>query len=104
MFNPPTNLGDYFYLNPYNCLLALSESLTSIGVSRVELTISTTDNGIPPRSSNINARVTIIIVRNENDPFFLNTPYITTIPETESPGSVVITVTARDNDNVVSEK
>ena len=64
--------------------------------------VTATDDGLPNRSSTINARVTINIIRNENDPFFVNTPYVTTIPETTGLGNVVITVTARDNDNFVS--
>ena len=103
VFNPPTNLQDYFYINPYTCLLTLRESLTTIGVSQVLLTVRATDDGIPPRSSSLNARVTINIIRNENDPFFVNTPYVTTISETTVIGTRVITVTARDNDNLVSQ-
>ena len=102
MFNQPNNLIDYFYLNPYTCLLTLRESLVTIGVSQVEMFVTATDDGLPNRSSTINARVTINIIRNENDPFFVNTPYVTTIPETTGLGNVVITVTARDNDNFVS--
>lgn len=101
VFNQPANLGDYFYLNPYTCLLTLRESLTTITVSTVELFISATDDGLPNLSATFNARVVINIVRNENDPFFVNTPYVTTIPETTALGTVVITVTARDNDNLV---
>lgn len=100
--NQPQNLGDYFYLNPFNCLLTVRESLTTIGVNVVEMIVSGRDNGIPNRSTNINARVTINIYRNENDPFFVNTPYIRTIPETTQIGNTVLTVTARDNDDLVS--
>jgi len=102
LFNQPNNLIDYFYLNPYTCLITLRESLVTIGVSQVEMFVTATDDGLPNRSSTINARVTINIIRNENDPFFVNTPYVTTIPETTGLGNVVITVTARDNDNFVS--
>lgn len=102
VFNPPSNLDQYFYLNPYTCLLTVRESLTTIGVNEVRLSVTATDNGIPNRSSTFNAIVTINIIRNENDPFFVNTPYITTIPETTTLGSLVLTVTARDNDNIVS--
>lgn len=101
VFNQPANLIDYFYLNPFTCLLTLRESLVTIGVTQVEMLFSATDNGLPNLSSNINARFTLTIIRNENDPFFVNTPYVTTIPETTALGTVVITVTARDNDDLV---
>jgi hypothetical protein len=68
----------------------------------VLINVRATDDGIPPRTSNFNARVTLTIIRNENDPFFVNTPYETTIPETTQLGTNVLTVTARDNDNLVS--
>ena len=96
------NLRDWFYLNPYNCLLTLSQSLTTIGVSQVEMDIQGTDNGFPPRSATTIARVTINIFRNQNDPFFVATPYVTTIPETTVVGSNVLTVSARDQDDFVS--
>ena len=95
------NLIDWFYLNPYNCLLTLRESLTTISVSQVELDIQATDNGIPPRSAVTIARVTINIFRNQNDPFFVPSNYVTTIPETTAIGSNVLTVSARDTDDLV---
>lgn len=102
VFNQPTNLAEYFYLNPYECLLTLRESLTTIGVNSVVLTVQATDDGIPQRLATFNAQVTIDIIRNENNPFFISTPYETTIPEDRQLGSLVLTVTARDNDNNVS--
>ncbi|WAQ96421.1 FAT4-like protein [Mya arenaria] len=102
VFQPPTNLEDYFYLNPYTCLLTVRQSLTTIGVGAVSMTVRATDDGIPPRSSAVNAQVRINIIRNENDPAFINTPYIRTISETTSVGTSILTVTATDQDNVVN--
>ena len=65
--------------------------------------VQATDNGIPPRSANTIARITINIFRNENDPFFVPPNYVTTIPETTEIGSNVLTVSARDTDDLVSD-
>ena len=98
---PNTDLLDWFYLNPYNCLLTLRESLTTLGASVVEMDVQATDDGLPPRTAGLIARVTINIFRNENDPFFVATPYVTTIPETTSIGETVLSVSARDTDDLV---
>ena len=101
-FNLNVDLLDWFYMNPYTCLLTLRQSLVSLGASVVEMDVRATDDGIPPRTSQGIARITINIFRNENDPFFVTTPYVTTIPETTEIGTNVITVSARDTDDLVS--
>ncbi|KAJ8318063.1 hypothetical protein KUTeg_003154 [Tegillarca granosa] len=66
------------------------------------ITVSVTDNGIPPRVCTFPAQVTIQVLRNQFDPFFLNEPYVTTIPETTNIGVNVLQVTARDQDTGTS--
>jgi len=97
----PANLRDYFHLNPYTCLLTVRQSLTTIGISAITMQVRATDDGIPAKQSTRDATVRINIIRNENDPYFINTPYETTVQETDSVGTSVITVTARDDDNLV---
>ncbi|WAQ96546.1 FAT4-like protein, partial [Mya arenaria] len=102
VFPQPSNLADY--LNPYTCLLTLRESLRTIGVNTVAMTVRATDDGIPNRQSSINAQITININRNENDPFFINTPYVRTIPETTQLTTSVLRVTANDADNINNQQ
>ncbi|WAQ95445.1 FAT4-like protein [Mya arenaria] len=104
VFPQPSNLADYFYLNPYTCLLTLRESLRTIGVNTVAMTVRATDDGIPNRQSSINAQITININRNENDPFFIGTPYVTTIPETTQLTTSILRVTANDADNINNQQ
>lgn len=59
-----------------------------------------TDNGIPTRQALSPAIVSLTVLRNQFDPFFVSSPYVATIPETTSTGSSVLQVTARDQDTV----
>ncbi|KAJ8316548.1 hypothetical protein KUTeg_005899, partial [Tegillarca granosa] len=83
-------------------LLTLARTLTSITTNQFQITVSVTDNGIPPRVCTFPAQVTIQVLRNQFDPFFLNEPYVTTIPETTNIGVNVLQVTARDQDTGTS--
>ena len=42
--NNNQNLANYFYLNPYTCLLTVQVSLTTIGTNQVILNIQARDN------------------------------------------------------------
>ena len=91
--NNNQNLANYLYLNLYTCLLTVQVSLTTKW-------FWTSRPGIIRQAVN-NARVVINIFRNENDPFFINTPYRTTISESSQLGTSVLTVSARDSDDAV---
>lgn len=96
----PASGSDYFYLNLDSGMITVARPLTGTNVNTFQITISVTDNGYPPRSSITPAIVTVQVLRNQFDPFFLNTPYSVTIPETTSISSSIIQVTARDQDTV----
>ena len=59
------------------------------------------DGGSPSRSSLQNARVTVIVVRNDNPPYFVNLPYEVRINETVDTTLPFFRVLARDNDTTV---
>ena len=48
------------------------------------------------------ATVTVVVIRNENTPFFINEPYSRLIQENLPTGTSIYQVTARDNDAAVS--
>ncbi len=68
----------------------------------MQLTIQARDKGFPPLSSQQNARVTVNVARNLNDPQFEGTPYNAAINRDVEVGSEVKEVRAKDNDNSVS--
>lgn len=100
----PTGLEDFFYVNFDTGLITVARMLTQTQVNSIQMTFTVTDNGIPARSSNTPAIVSIQILRNQFDPFFINTPYITTIQETTPIGTSVLRVTASDQDQVGTQK
>ncbi|GFS23625.1 protocadherin Fat 4, partial [Elysia marginata] len=60
--------------------------------------VQATDMGPVPKTSVVNARVSVDVIRN-TAPFFLNTAsYLVSIPETQPEGSSVYAVTFSDND------
>ncbi|XP_076458559.1 protocadherin Fat 1-like [Babylonia areolata] len=97
-----------FYVNSITGEVSLSRAVQQDSLTNFyELFITATDEGIPPRSATVDARVQITVTRNQNDPFFINTPYAVTIPESQSAGSSIFRITASDSDstapfNVVS--
>ena len=48
------------------------------------------------------ATVTVVVIRNENTPYFINEPYSRLIQENLPTGTSIYQVTARDNDDAVS--
>ena len=68
----------------------------------LQLFVTAVDEGVPSRTSSVEARVQISITRNENDPLFFNTPYDVTIPESEAVGTSIYSVTVSDADTTVS--
>lgn len=96
----PTGLEDFFYVNFDTGLITVARMLTQTQVNSIQMTFTVTDNGIPARSSNTPAIVSIQILRNQFDPFFINTPYLTSIQENVPIGTSVLTVTASDQDQV----
>ncbi|KAK3584482.1 hypothetical protein CHS0354_018067 [Potamilus streckersoni] len=99
-FIPPAAVN-YFGLNTYTCRITVIKSLLDLGLGSVQIIVTGADNGLPSRSSFNQAVVNISIIRNENDPVFIGTPYQTTIPETAAiDGSTILRVTALDPDSV----
>ena len=64
------------------------------------MAIVANDNSNPAKSGFVEAFITII--RDQFPPFFINEPYRQTLDERTSIGSSVYTVSAQDNDLVVS--
>ena len=60
-----------------------------------------TDQGTPSLSSQ-EANVTVIVSRNLFPPVFIDLPYSTVLEENVQPGRLAYTVTAVDNDSIVS--
>ncbi|KAL3878042.1 hypothetical protein ACJMK2_035678, partial [Sinanodonta woodiana] len=97
----PPAATDYFGLNTYSCRITVIKSLLDLGLGSVQIIVTGADNGLPSRSSFNQAVVNISIIRNENDPVFISTPYNTIIPETTAiDGSTILRVTAADPDSV----
>ena len=60
-----------------------------------------TDGGKPQRSADLNAIVSVTVLRNDHGPYFINIPTAVDIDETDT--TVFYTVIARDNDTTVSK-
>lgn len=60
--------------------------------------------GTPSLSANVDATVTISVVRNLQTPYFLQSSYVTTIQENQVTGTSVLQVSARDDDTTVSSQ
>lgn len=67
----------------------------------LQIRISVSDQGQPPRTATNQAVVNITIIRNQQAPIFFNSEYSVTIQETASIGSNVQTVSASDADTSV---
>ena len=93
-FKPFLNIKNIFIRNKYNIFYSNS----------FQLSVTATDIGSPPFTAPEAATVQITVTRNRNAPQFFNTPYITTIQETEAIGSQIIKVDVLDSDTVVSIK
>lgn len=70
--------------------------------SAVQIRISLSDQGQPPRSASNQAVVNVTIIRNQQAPIFFSSEYRVTIQETASIGTSVQTVSASDADTNVS--
>lgn len=68
----------------------------------MQLIIGAYDLGTPSRSANIDATVTLSVVRNLQTPYFLQSNYVTTIQENQATGTSILQVSARDDDTTVS--
>ena len=60
------------------------------------------DNGSPSLCAINNAQVSVFVMRNDNEPYWVNLPNITSINENLPAGSAIFTLLARDNDTTVS--
>lgn len=70
--------------------------------SAVQIRLSLSDQGQPPRSASNQAVVNVTIIRNQQAPIFFSSEYRVTIQETASIGTSVQTVSASDADTNVS--
>ena len=68
----------------------------------VQIRISVSDQGQPPRTATNQAVVNVTIIRNQQAPIFFSAEYRVTIQETASIGTSVQTVSASDADTSVS--
>ncbi|KAK7482291.1 hypothetical protein BaRGS_00026419 [Batillaria attramentaria] len=89
---------EYFRVDPRTCVLSLTKSLTldPDNTNPYLVTIRITDDGQPPKTSDVT--VTVNVPRDIFDPRFLNLPETRTIPEGQAPGTLVLDVNAQDND------
>ncbi|XP_041364041.1 cadherin-23-like [Gigantopelta aegis] len=94
----PQEGTNFFYLNSETGLITATRPLTETASNGFMFIIHSYDNGSPIRQSNTNAQVTISIDRNQFGPQFVGEPYETTIRETLTISSSVLTLSARDSD------
>jgi len=64
----------------------------------LQLTVRAYDLGTPQRETNQRASVSVSILRNNNPPVFIFTPYSTTISKDQGTTNSIYTVTANDAD------
>ncbi|GFN78435.1 protocadherin fat 4, partial [Plakobranchus ocellatus] len=98
----PEEGNNFFFLNGDTGVFSAARPLTETATNTFTFTVVVTDDGLPPLSSVVNAQITVTIDRNLFAPVFFNTPYAVTIQETESVGSNILQVSARDDDPVGS--
>ena len=60
------------------------------------------DNGSPSLCAINNAQVSVFVMRNDNEPYWVNLPNTTSINENLPAGSSIFTLLARDDDTTVS--
>lgn len=99
-FGQNTLAAQYFTVNSGTGAITLRQSLLNDNsdTRRYTFTVSITDNGVPVRAAATVANVEINVIRNTAPPFFVNTPYDTSIDYTETTGALIFTAAAQDND------
>ena len=99
-----TAANDFFFIDSVTGTIFVKQGLTldTNQNSFYELTVSVTDLGSPAFFAPEVATVQITVTRNRNAPAFFNTPYVTTILETEAVGNSIYQVSALDSDSVVN--
>ena len=95
---------EYFFVDSFTGSIFLKSSVLNDPVKRTLYTFNVlaTDLGVPPRTSQALARVSITVLRNQNAPTFQNQPYVANIDQTLSQGSSVFSLAAVDADTDVS--
>ncbi|XP_030000923.1 protocadherin beta-15-like [Sphaeramia orbicularis] len=93
--NVPFDLKPSLQDNMYT--LVLKHSLDRESVSHYDITITATDSGQPPLSTEKTVRIDIEDV-NDNSPEFLQSPVELYLLENNVPGNVICSVTASDKD------
>ena len=98
---------EYFTVNSITGDVSVRRSLTEDVTSNnnhYTLMISAEDQGFPsPLRASRSASVNVVVVRNQFEPVFENTPYQTTVSLATRVGSSVFRVTATDRDLQVSK-
>ena len=99
-FGQSSLAAQYFTVNSGTGAITLRQSLLNDNgnTQRYTFTVSISDNGVPSRTAVNVANVEINVIRNTAPPFFISTPYDTTVDYTEAQGTLVFTATAQDND------
>ncbi|XP_036359005.1 uncharacterized protein LOC115211772 [Octopus sinensis] len=89
------NIASYFDFQ--DGIFKLKSSLATDNIPFFQARIVASDNGRPPKSSTVLAKITI--KRNLNPPFFTPVSYTKNIEENISIGTVILKVNAQDSDN-----
>ncbi|XP_046715399.1 protocadherin gamma-A4-like isoform X15 [Silurus meridionalis] len=89
-FNIKSTLSNYY-------TLVTGALLDRETVNEFNITVSVTDIGSPPLSTTKTFHLRVSDI-NDNPPEFVQNVYYATVPENMSPGTSIITVTARDRD------
>ena len=90
--------NNYFYIDQSSGLVWLRRSLIGTSINTFFFTFRACDNGLPQRCANSTG--TITVTRNQFPPVFFNEPYSRVIQETTPLGSLILQLTAQDNDRV----
>jgi len=91
------NVGDAFTIDPNSGMITVNSNIDRETTSMFQLTVATTDRGIPSRLSQSTVIITIDDI-NDNFPVFNPSSYTVMVFENVSVNSLVITVTATDAD------
>ncbi|KAF1762611.1 hypothetical protein GCK72_010873 [Caenorhabditis remanei] len=91
-----TNGSEYFGIDEKLGNIYTKKSLDRETISHVDVTLVAEDKGIPPRSSSVHARITVLDV-NDNPPSCLSiTPIV--VPANSPPSTAIGTIVASDPD------
>ncbi|XP_078078835.1 protocadherin-16-like [Mustelus asterias] len=87
----------HFRIDKKTGLLSTNRGLDRESISVYTLTILARDQGIPQHSSTVTVSITVLDI-NDNSPTFMDSSYNIDIPENSAAGTVVLEVSASDDD------